>query len=316
MTADSTVAVVHLVTPYVAPTFVVNPVFNFTIPWWPVVIFLAIAWSLFLPDRYRDGGIGRVDTDRFVTRGIGLILWLFALLWFIPGYMSTPGAADFDTSSASLVQGTQGYWPAVGYVFGAEYGWLRHGGWVPLLLAAYVVLGVVWAIVYFWIYARRLSYLYVLKRDAWMVEHGVTGLVDLTAEQTRKFNTVIAAVQGEMLYRGAFPLKAGQQKRFFVANVTLWPLTLVCWLVGDFVLDVARGIWFALRGWIHRQWVKGMAQYLADEAVCKAYIEELKAAGPATNRSVVGRGALAAKAGFARARQALRDTPDADNGDN
>jgi hypothetical protein len=293
-----------------ALTFVAdNPVFNLTIPWWPAVILLALAWSLFLPDRYSDRGLRRWDNgpfegERFITRGIACALWLVALLWFVPAYMTTPGAAGFDTGAVSLVEGTQGYWPAVAYVVGREYGWVRHTGWTMLVLAAYAAVGLVWAIAFFWIYARRLSHIYVQQRDAWMVEHGVTNLFKMTTEQTREFNAVIAAVQGKMLYRGAFPLKASQQKRFFVANLTLWPLTLVCWLIGDFALDVARGIWFALRGWIHCKWAAGMAQYLQDEAVCQAYLEELKA--QPVSQSAKQKGIAALESAAKRVRETLQ----------
>ncbi|RQR65519.1 hypothetical protein DIE18_03460 [Burkholderia sp. Bp9125] len=56
----------------------------------------------------------------------------------------------------------------------------------------------------------------------------------------------------------------------------LWPLTLVTYLLGDLVVDVARSVWFALRDWIHRRWATGMTEYLEDDALCRAHLAQLQ----------------------------------------
>jgi hypothetical protein len=140
-------------------------------------------------------------------------------------------------------------------------------------LAVYAAAGFVWAIVYFWLYARRLGQHYVMERDEWMRGQQLTSLESVSAEQRADFTVkVLDKVKSHMPYDGDFPLRALQQKRFFAANVTLWPATLLFYVIGDMALDVARQVWFAFRGWIRRYWEAGMADYLADDALCRAQL--------------------------------------------
>ncbi|MBK3780225.1 hypothetical protein G3A43_08140 [Paraburkholderia aspalathi] len=240
-----------------------NWVFDLLIPLWPLPIFAAVAFSFFLPDRHRselwgDGGL------------IGLAMWLLVIFWWTPAYMSQTGASHFDVP---------GFWPAVWETLGREKAWL-HGGLMPLILGAYLVLGVVWAVVHFWIYARRLGQLYVLERDTWLAKEGVASLDDLTDEQKLGIGKVFEKVRKSMLYKGDFPLRPFQQKRFFTANVILWPVSLLCYLLGDLVVDVARSIWFALRKWVHARYVAGMGEYREDDVICRAYAAELATQQP------------------------------------
>jgi len=145
-------------------------------------------------------------------------------------------------------------------------------------LGFYGVAGLVWAIGHFWLYARRLGHVYVLERDAWLRAHNLTSLEGLSQDARKEFQQVLDKVKREMLYHGDFPLQPLQQKRFFIANSMLWPLTLLCYLAGDLALDAARYVWFALRNWIHRRWEAGMSDYLADEMLCREYLTKLKRA--------------------------------------
>jgi hypothetical protein len=195
-------------------------------------------------------------------------MWLVAIFWWVPAYMTQHGAANLNVP---------GFWPAVLQMLRTERAWL-HAGLMPVILGGYFAVGLVWAVVYFWVYARRMGHLYVAERDAWLARAGVASLDSLSAEQKLKFRTVLETVKRQMLYRGEFPLRPFQQKRFFTANLVLWPLTLACYLVGDLVVDIARSVWFALRNWIHAQWRAGMAEYLEDELTCCEYDASLAAA--------------------------------------
>lgn len=245
-----------------------NWVFELLIPLWPVVFFLAAATSLFMPDRYRPA---QTDEDEVVHwSALCVLLWVVAIFWWVPAYMTQHGASDFNVS---------GFWLAVKQTLLSERTWLKAGR-TPLYLGGYFVTGLVWAVVYFWVYARRLGHLYVAERDAWLARTGVKSLDGLSAEQKLKFRTVIETVKKQMHYRGDFPLRPFQQKRFFSANLVLWPLTLACYMFGDLVVDVARSVWFALRNWIHAQWVAGMAEYHEDEVLCREFDAALAARQP------------------------------------
>ena len=243
-----------------------NSIFNIMIPLWPVVILFALMVTLFLPDRHWRLLGARTDSGELERMTPCLLLWAIAALWFLPAYMATPGAPQFDAPT---------FWPAVHAQLSAQRVLLESIA-APALLAAYGTIGMVWAVVYFWLYARRLGQRYVMERDLWLREEGVDSLDGLTDAQRRRFQEVLDAVRAQMLYRGDFPLRPLQQKRFFVSNVVLWPLTLVTYLLGDLVVDVARSVWFALRGWIHGCWVVGMTEYLEDDALCRAYLEQLQ----------------------------------------
>jgi hypothetical protein len=218
---------------------------------WPVITVGAIMALLFLPTRARSG-FGGVAAA---------ILFTVACLWgvFVLFVLTVPFRGDFDRV---------GFWATVWPVWRDAAHWFKSP-WALAGLVGYVVAGFVWAVAYFWIYARRLGQRYVLERDIWLRDHGLTSLQALTAEQRLKFDTVVRRVKNEMVYPGDFPLRPLQQKRFFAANLTLWPVTLLVYLVGDMALDVARQIWFVLRSWIWRRWVSGMAEYFADDALCR-----------------------------------------------
>lgn len=148
--------------------------------------------------------------------------------------------------------------------------------WAASITIAYAVIGLVWSILYFWLYARGLGLQYVLERDLWLQAEKRANLEGLSDEQRKAFTEkVLNKIKGRMLYDGDFPLRPMQQKRFFGANLTLWPVTLTCYLIGDFALDIARRIAFAFRKWIHRYWEQGMSDYLADEALCHAVQAQL-----------------------------------------
>lgn len=143
---------------------------------------------------------------------------------------------------------------------------------VPLALG-YPVIGTVWAIVYFWLYARRLGQSYVQERDSWLSRHAYQRIEDIPSERHEEFKTdVLGLVQSKMIYPGDFPLRTLQQKRFFVGNFMWWPVTIAVYLLSDLVTDIARSIWFAFREMIHRHWVAGMPQYLADDAYCQKLV--------------------------------------------
>jgi hypothetical protein len=148
-------------------------------------------------------------------------------------------------------------------------------------LGSYAGAGLAWAVAHFWLYARRLGQVYVIERDAWLRANGRTNLDGISPEERASFENVLSMVKSKMLYEGDFPLQPLQQKRFFIANSVLWPLTLMWYLFADMAVDAARYVWFALRNWIHRLWQAGMAEYLADEATCRALIAEKKAAASA-----------------------------------
>jgi hypothetical protein len=227
---------------------------------WPVLAMVALMGLFFVPDRIQSARSG-VAVPIFVAAA----LFWWVVIWLT---LSVPYKGDFDRVE---------FWATVLPVWRAA----AHGFKTPWALAGlvgYVVAGFVWAVAYFWIYARRLGQRYVLERDIWLRDHGLTSLQALTAEQRVKFDTVVSRVRNEMVYPGDFPLRPLQQKRFFAANLTLWPVTLLVYLVGDMALDVARQIWFVLRNWIWRRWVSGMSEYFADDALCREKLAEYERA--------------------------------------
>lgn len=148
----------------------------------------------------------------------------------------------------------------------------KNPGLIPVIaFAVYFALGLAWAIGHFWLYARRLGHLYVLERDAWLRARGLKSLADLPKEAHAEFQAVLEKVKSKMHYEGDFPLQPLQQKRFFVANLMLWPVTLLYYLLGDVTVDVARYIWFAFRGYITKRWEAQMGLYLADDARCQEF---------------------------------------------
>jgi hypothetical protein len=228
---------------------------------WPVVILLALFATLLTPDRFlrkRADGARKADILQ-VSLKVAAGLWFL----FIAMAQSIPHKGDI---------GKAPFWPQVLEVLSPVVSAFT----APLAvlgLAAYGVAGLVWSIVYFWLYARRLGQRYVMERDLWMRAHHLTSLEAVTEEQRTDFRAVVIdKVKSGMFYDGDFPLRPLQQKRFFAAHLTLWPATLLAYALGDLALDIARQIWFALRAWIRRVWEAGMAEYLADDKLCQAYL--------------------------------------------
>lgn len=244
-----------------------NDVFNATIPYWPVALMFALFFTFLAPDGLRKYApeVGEEDEIRGGFSILLLIVWVAVILWPSPAYMSTPGAKTLDGQGA--------FWRQVWVTLGNDVSWVHAVafGYASLL---YIFAGVVWAIVYFWLYARRLGHIYVIERDAWMARQGVERLENLTEVQRGEFSSVIVAVQRSMVYYVDFPLRAFQQKRFFVSNCLLWPLTLAWYLLSDWVVDIARGIWFALRHWIHRKYQEGMVEFIGDDTLCREKAKE------------------------------------------
>jgi len=239
---------------------------------WPALVLVVILAPLLMTDR-RD----RIDgSDKLVGHLMGSILFA-AVGWFIPVYMvlSVPYKGNIDKVD---------FMASVWHVFKGAAAHLSAPG-SAAVAGGYVAAGLVWAVVHFWLYARRLGQQYVMERDAWLVENGLTSLEGLTREQRKSFDKVLAAVKSSMLYEGDFPLRPLQQKRFFAANVLLWPVTLLFYLLADVVLDVARHVSFVLRTWIQRRWESGMAGYLADDALCRAKLAEYQAASQAASQT-------------------------------
>ncbi|KWU26444.1 hypothetical protein [Burkholderia cenocepacia] len=238
---------------------------------WPALVLVVILAPLLMTDR-RD----RLDGSEQLTGHFMGVILCAAVFWFVPVGMalSVPYRGDFDKVE---------FWASVWHVLKGAAAHLSAPGSIAIA-GGYVAAGLVWAVVHFWLYARRLGQQYVMERDAWMRENGVSTLEGLAREQRKSFDKVLAAVKSSMLYEGDFPLRPLQQKRFFAANVLLWPVTLLFYLFADLVLDVARYVSFVLRTWIQRRWESGMAEYLADDALCRAKLAEYQAASRASSQ--------------------------------
>lgn len=216
-----------------------------------LVLFAILAGAgAVLPDRFGRGA------GRFVMIAAGICAFVFLAI-----------APQFHAGLAPLPTGAAAQ--------GNVWVWLAHFRDRPSVLSltacgCYAVVGLGWAVAHFWLYARRLGQVYVMERDTWLSSCKRTNLEGLSAAERAEFEQVLAKVRRSMLYSGDFPLAPLQQKRFFVANTMLWPLTLSYYVLGDLALDAARYVWFALRKWIHRRWEAGMTEYLADDALCRA----------------------------------------------
>lgn len=227
---------------------------------WPVLLVLAALFTLFLPDRV-------ARRSNIVMGRIQATLWVSAISWFLPIWMALSVRHKGDLSATP-------FWGPVSDVLVQSAARFTASGTV-LFSAAYAAAGLVWAVGYFWLYARRLGQKYVMERDQWMRSNQLESLGGMSALQRNDFDTtVLGKVKGDMVYEGDFPLRPLQQKRFFAANLILWPATLLGYMIGDMALDFARHVWFVLRAWIRRRWEAGMAEYLADEALCRSYITE------------------------------------------
>jgi len=215
-----------------------------------VVVFavLSVCYTIFVPDKFVRGK----DSSAELVWGV-LMLTVVFLLWFFAG---EGRVAALQTTFATA----KPYMTAS--AFGAYFG-------------GYAVIGLVWAVTYFWLYARRLGVRYVMERDNWLRANRLDKLDEITSAQRESFTTgVLGNVKREMLYDGDFPLKPLQQKRFFGVNLMLWPVTAFWYLAGDLAMDVAQRCWFVLRGWIHSKWAAAMSEYLADDALCVRLIAE------------------------------------------
>lgn len=235
-----------------------NTISEVTILIWPVLVLVAILSPILVPDRLTQGKLFAGWESTFLGA---------AFFWFIPVYfvLSVPFEGDIDKVP---------FWASVGHVLKDAQAHLSTP-WVLVFATGYAVAGLAWAVLHFWLYARRLGQQYVLERDTWMREHNLKSLEGLTAEERLWFDSVLANVQMSMIYSGDFPLRPLQQKRFFAANLLMWPLTLFAYLLGDLVLDVARHLVFVARNWLYRYWEKGMIPYFADEAYCRAKLAAL-----------------------------------------
>jgi hypothetical protein len=227
---------------------------------WPVITVGAVMALFFVPDRSRFGYRGVAVS---VLVGAAFSWGLFTLF-----LLTVPFRGDFDRVE---------FWATVWPVWRDAAHWFKSP-WALAALVGYFFAGFAWAVMHFWIYARRLGQRYVLERDIWLRERHLKSLEGLTQEQRDDFDSVVNLVEAEMVYPGDFPLRPLQQKRFFAANLTLWPMTLFVYLLGDMALDVARQIWFMLRSWIWRRWVCGMSEYFADDALCREKLAEFECA--------------------------------------
>jgi hypothetical protein len=227
---------------------------------WPAITVATVMAVLFMPTRARAGWGGIA----------GAVLFTAAVLWgvFIEFLLTVPYRGDFDHVE---------FWASVSHVWKPVIAHIT-APWAVTAMVSYFVVGFAWAVAYFWLYARRLGRRYVLERDIWLRAHQRTSLEGLTAELRLKFDTVVATVKKEMIYAGDFPLRPLQQKRFFAANLLLWPMTVLAYLVGDMALDVARHTWFRLRNWVLQRWEKGMPEFFADEALCREKLAEFERA--------------------------------------
>jgi len=229
------------------------PAWLFDLMTWGWLLLGALtAGYVLMPDRY-----GRAK-DYAAIAGVYLLLGEF--LWIAWGAWAQDGA-----DRAAFVQAAHVSAQAADAVLASVF--------VPVSVAAYLAVGVLWAMLHFWLYARRLERVYVLERELWLREHHAATVDTLSVTQWEAgFEAVIRKVKAAMLYRGDFPLLPLQQKRFLLTNVLGWPLTLAVYLVGDLMRDVAQSIWFALRDWVHRRWAAGMAQYRIDDTLCHEYL--------------------------------------------
>lgn len=227
----------------------------------PVFFLLALVASVFVPDRLiskRDN-----DAEKFITA-----LWSLAFLWaLVPVTLVLSAAHKGDIGAITL--------SSIETIF-AEAAAGLTGVLSVTDLAIYTIAGFTWTVVHFWLYARRLGLKYVMERDLWLQTKNLKSLEGLTQEQRASFTSeVVQKVKESMLYDGDFPLRTLQQKRFFVANLTFWPATLLFYVIGDFAVDVARRVWFSLRKRIHRYWEAAMSEYIADGALCEAFQTKL-----------------------------------------
>lgn len=230
---------------------------------WPVLVAFALLASLFLPDQIRR----RHPAAATVGCKLAWALAFFGAL-ILSLLLSVPYGGD--VSKVTLAPFVAAF---------ADIAPLLTSALAIAGLVAYGCAGLAWAIAYFWLYARRLGLKYVMERDLWLRSHSLESLAGLTPELRKDFNEkVLDKVRSTMLYDGGFPLRPLQQKRFFGANLMLWPVTLLCYLLGDLALDVARHVWFAFRNWIHRHWEQGMAEYLADGELCRSVLAAREAA--------------------------------------
>lgn len=227
----------------------------------PGLFLLALAASVFVPDRL----VSKPDsaTETLISR-----LWAVAILWaVIPAPLMLTVEHKGDIGAIKLA--------AIEAIF-AEAAAELSGPLSAAYAVAYAIVGLAWTVLHFWLYARRLGLKYVMERDHWLQGNNLKSLEGLTSEQRESFTTQVTdKVKESMLYQGDFPLRTLQQKRFFIANITFWPATLLFYLLADFAVDVARRVWFTFRNHIHRYWESAMAEYIADEALCAVFQAKL-----------------------------------------
>lgn len=147
------------------------------------------------------------------------------------------------------------------------------------LALLYLAVGVVWAVGFFAIYARRLGRQYMSLSAQWLKSKGLSEIPNGMTSELREDYLLhtIAPVRDQMLYTGNFPLEALDQKRFFVANVLIWPVSILSYLIGDAVLVVSEKVdkWLMRR--LDRKWKKYMPEVAADYAAAMDFQEKISA---------------------------------------
>lgn len=157
---------------------------------------------------------------------------------------------------------------------------------VGLWLSGYLSLGVVWGIVYFGLYATRLQRLFTETKETWLRTKGVASLEALSLKELEAYEAeVYGTVKRAMFYNGDFPLKPTQQKRFFFANAALWPISVLWYFLGEFMIDLGRAVWSAIKRVVRAYWEKQMSLYLADLELTRKYAGLMQEAMDAQRRN-------------------------------
>lgn len=186
------------------------------------------------------------------------------------------------------------------YVCAAESKWLSYSGqYLPLLAKmvfaeeasiwkvllaeqvlalAYIGIGVIWSIAFFAIYARRLGRQYRDLSNDWLKKHDFDALPDNMSEDLKDEYRLatIAPVRDNMIYTGNFPLETFDQKRFFVANVMIWPISVLSFLFGDTFLRLAGRVDAVLLTRLERRWRTHMPEVAADQDMAILYQNKIR----------------------------------------
>lgn len=148
-----------------------------------------------------------------------------------------------------------------------------------VLASGYLGVGIIWSIAFFAIYARRLGRQYRDLSCAWLKKNGLSTLpndMDENLKALYKLET-IAPVRDSMIYAGNFPLETFDQKRFFVANVLIWPISVLSFLFGDAVLKLAGRVDAVLMRRLEKRWRTHMPEVAADQDMALLYQNKIRA---------------------------------------